>query len=388
MGAQSSSRRKCFVPARAARLAAARRRGCVGVRHDVRRQRRSARRAGGRDGAGRSGRYRRRRGGRRACDAGARRSKSVSSADEPHRLVVLDDGTRDRHAGMRRAGRGGRWPSAESHRRASRRASSPIRADGASTELFVQVHAPLPSIIIVGATDVAVALVQLAEPLGFHTTVIDGRDRWANRDRFPTADTLHVGNAVRAHCRRSARRRPLRSCSCRTISSTTFPCSRSRCERASGISACWEASVARRRDREALTRLGATEEDIARVRIPVGLDIGARTPAEIALSVLAELVALRSGRGAARSGVMHADSSRDRDSAHAADLTGRVLCHELRLGRRPRRDRERPGARRRRRAARAMACRGPSCTCSRWMTAMCTRTTRATGSRASWRATA
>ena len=48
--------------------------------------------------------------------------------------------------------------------------------------------------------------------------------------------------------------------------------------------------------REFLTGIGASEEDMARVRMPVGLDIGARTPAEIALSILAELIAIRGGR--------------------------------------------------------------------------------------------
>ena len=48
--------------------------------------------------------------------------------------------------------------------------------------------------------------------------------------------------------------------------------------------------------RDFLAGIGASADDIARVRIPVGIDIGARAPAEIALSVLAELIALRGGR--------------------------------------------------------------------------------------------
>jgi xanthine dehydrogenase accessory factor len=48
--------------------------------------------------------------------------------------------------------------------------------------------------------------------------------------------------------------------------------------------------------REFLSGIGASEEDMQRVRIPVGLDIGARAPAEIALSILAELIAIRGGR--------------------------------------------------------------------------------------------
>ena len=48
--------------------------------------------------------------------------------------------------------------------------------------------------------------------------------------------------------------------------------------------------------REFLSGIGASEEDMGRVRIPVGLDIGARAPAEIALSILAELIAIRGGR--------------------------------------------------------------------------------------------
>ena len=116
----------------------------------------------------------------------------VSTGSTPRRLVVTDDGAQVGSLGN---------PALDVA--AATRASDLIDArtigvvtvsmpDG-DVDLFVHTHAPPPSIIVMGATDVASALVRLAGPLGFHTTVVDGRDRFANRERFPTADALRVG---------------------------------------------------------------------------------------------------------------------------------------------------------------------------------------------------
>src|SRR5262245_7858004 len=73
-----------------------------------------------------------------------------------------------------------------------------VSAQGAAlphttTRVFVEVHTPPATLIIVGASQVAMLLVQLARPLGFHTSVVDGRPRFATPERFPAADTLLVG---------------------------------------------------------------------------------------------------------------------------------------------------------------------------------------------------
>ena len=224
----------------------------------------------------------------------------LSLGETPRRLVVRADGVRVGTLGS----------SALDHELASRatslidaRASGVITvtANGATAELFVQVHAPLPSLIVVGATDVGVALVHLAKPLGFNTTVIDGRERWANRDRFPTTDALLVGMPSELLASMS-----LAPSNALVLVSHDFKYDLPALEVAlrSPVGYIGVLGSQRRATaiREFLAGIGASEADVSRVHIPIGLDIGARTPAEIALSVLAELIALRSRRATVGAG--------------------------------------------------------------------------------------
>jgi len=170
-----------------------------------------------------------------------------------------------------------------------------VAGEAGSVEMFVQGYAPLPDLIVVGATDAAAALVQLAKPLGFNTTVIDGRDRWANRERFPTADSLLIGmpSELLAEI-------PLVSSTALVLLSHDFKYDLPVLEVALRTQVGYIGVLGSQRRanaiREFLTGIGASDEDMRRVRIPVGLDIGARAPAEIALSILAELIAIRGGR--------------------------------------------------------------------------------------------
>jgi xanthine dehydrogenase accessory factor len=231
-----------------------------------------------------------------ALRRGAAAVEAVSLGDLPHRLVVFGDGSAVGTLGS---------PVLDAE--ITSRAADLINArttgvitvpgDAGSTEVFIQTHAPLPALVVVGATDVAVALVQLAKPLGFHTTVIDGRDRWANRERFPGADGLLVGMPSELIAEV-----PLSGSSALVLLSHDFKYDLPVLEVALRTSVGYIGVLGSRRRagavRDFLLGIGATEEDIARVRIPVGLDIGAGAPAEIALSVLAELIAVRGGRRA------------------------------------------------------------------------------------------
>jgi xanthine dehydrogenase accessory factor len=218
----------------------------------------------------------------------------VAMSDRPRRMVVLDDGTRLGSLGSY----------VLDHRVAERaadlidaRASGVISVPdtGGVTDLFACVHAPAPAVVIIGATDVAAALVQLAVPLGFRTIVIDSRERWATNERFPTADELHVGmpSEIIAGI-------PMTPATALVLVSHDFKYDLPVLETAVRSRAGYIGVLGSRRRagvvREFLTDTGASADEIARVRIPVGLDIGARTPAEIALSILAELVTLRSTR--------------------------------------------------------------------------------------------
>lgn len=222
----------------------------------------------------------------------------VSLAERPARLVILDDGTRHGSLGTRAL------DDAVANRATSlidARASGVIvvPTDDAETQLFAQVHAPAPSVIVVGATDVAVALVSLANLLGFHTTVIDSRARWATAERFPTVGELRVGMPSEIIGELS-----LTPATSLVLVAHDFKydlpvlevAMRSRVGYVGVLGSRRRAAVIR----EFLESIATGPEEVARVRIPVGLNIGARTPAEIALSVLAEIVATRNGRAPAR----------------------------------------------------------------------------------------
>jgi xanthine dehydrogenase accessory factor len=237
---------------------------------------------------------------RDAMRAGRSAIEVASLGDRPHRLVVLDDGTRAGSIGSDVLDNAvAACANGLIDARAAGVTSIPLATGTA--DVFVRVHAPLPSIIIVGATDVAVALVQLAGPLGFDTTVIDGRDRWASRERFPTATAVLVGMPSELIADL-----PLSPMTALVLVSHDFKYDLPVLEVALRSRVGYVGVLgSRRRARainEFLAGIGASSEDVARIHIPVGLDIGARTPPEIALSVLAELIAVRSGRRAAGAG--------------------------------------------------------------------------------------
>jgi xanthine dehydrogenase accessory factor len=229
-----------------------------------------------------------------AVRAGRAALEVASLGNRPRRLVVVDDGS---HIGSL----GDALLDAAVMDRATSlmdaRTTGVISVPTAAgdTELFVQAHAPRPSVVVVGGTDVAVALVRLAGVLGFNTTVVDGRERWATRERFPSADALLVGMPSEVIGEMS-----LSPATSLVLVSHDFKYDLPALEVALRTRVGYIGVLGSRRRasaiRDFLVRLGASEADIARVHIPVGLDIGARTPPEIALSVLAQLVAVRSGR--------------------------------------------------------------------------------------------
>jgi xanthine dehydrogenase accessory factor len=237
---------------------------------------------------------------RDAVRCGRTAIEAAALGDHPHRLVVLNDGTRIGSLGSAELD-AGLASAANDLIDAHAAGVVPIPVATGTIDVFVQVHASLPSLIVVGATDVAVSLVQMAGLLGFHTTVIDGRDRWATRDRFPAADTLLVGMPSELIADS-----PLSPATALVLVSHDFKYDLPVLEVAlrSRVGYIGVLGSHRRKNaiREFLAGNGTGSDEMARVHIPVGLDIGARTPQEIALSVLAEIIAVRSGRRTAGAG--------------------------------------------------------------------------------------
>ena len=174
-----------------------------------------------------------------------------------------------------------------------------VPAAGGRLEVFFEVMPAPPKLIVVGAGHIAVPLVQIAKVLDFFVTVIDDRLLYANRERFPAADEVVVGDM--AQTLKEMNITP----SCYIVLITRGhaydePClrvimhSQAKYIGMIGSKRRIKACFQRFRDEEKIA-----EEVIERVYAPIGLDIATETPAEIALSILGEVIKVRRGGKAA-----------------------------------------------------------------------------------------
>jgi xanthine dehydrogenase accessory factor len=165
--------------------------------------------------------------------------------------------------------------------------------------VFIESFAPPPRMVIFGAVDFTAALARLAKLLGYRVTVCDARAVFATVQRFPMADEVvnmwpdryleEVGPVLGS-----------RDAVCVLTHDHKFdvPAIAGAVRTRVG----YLGAMGSRRthdDRTArLREAGLTDEELARVMSPIGLDLGARTPEETAVSICAEIIALRTGRGA------------------------------------------------------------------------------------------
>ncbi|PKN97376.1 MAG: hypothetical protein CVU42_16360 [Chloroflexi bacterium HGW-Chloroflexi-4] len=161
-------------------------------------------------------------------------------------------------------------------------------------EAFIDVFLPPSRLIIVGAVHIAIPMVGLAKALGFRTLVVDPRKPYNNRERFPEADELILEWPSEA----VERLNPDQGTFIAVVShddklDNPALAAALKSEAAYVGVLGTKRNVAKRLD--ALRELGVAEEQLARLHAPIGLDIGAVQPEEIALSVLAEIVAIHHG---------------------------------------------------------------------------------------------
>src|SRR5262249_23476942 len=148
-----------------------------------------------------------------------------------------------------------------------------------------------------GAVDFTAALARVAKVLGYHVTVCDAREVFATRKRFPVADEVVVDWPDRYLATIGESLRP-RDAVCVLTHDARFhlPAVVS----ALGTQVGYRGGMGSRRthaDRvDRLRSEGIDEAALARLMAPIGLDIGARTPEEAAISICAEIIALRTGR--------------------------------------------------------------------------------------------
>ena len=170
---------------------------------------------------------------------------------------------------------------------------------GGQMDIYIEPIEPSPELYIVGAGHVGFHVARLAHEVGFHVHVIDDREKYANRERFPNAAEIAVYDipAWIARTTLPAHAYVVILTRGHTNDLDALRALAPRDLRYLGLIGS-RAKVARIYD--ALRAEETPAEYLERVHAPIGLDIGAVTPQEIAVSILAELVAVKHGKFATR----------------------------------------------------------------------------------------
>lgn len=166
-------------------------------------------------------------------------------------------------------------------------------ADG--SEVFVDIVPPPRKLVIVGAVHTAVALVSLARALGFQTLVVDPRGVFASPERFAHADRLIAEWPEEAFLEIG-----LDEATAVAVLSHDLKLDVPALKLALASPAPYVGVLGSKKTHAkrlaALREEGVADEDLARIHSPIGLDLGGRSPEEIALAILAEIVAVLNGR--------------------------------------------------------------------------------------------
>ncbi|HEY1250048.1 MAG TPA: XdhC/CoxI family protein [Thermoanaerobaculia bacterium] len=211
----------------------------------------------------------------------------VSGAEEliGRKLWLRDDGVSG----------GGLPEPAAVHVREALAAGASRRAVISGSEIFLDVLLPAPRLVVVGGVHIAIPLVALAKTLGFETILVDPRESFASAARFPHADRIvskwpdaaleeirpdaATAVAVLAHDPR-----------------LDDPALMTALRGAAFYVGALGSSRTQEKRRARLREAGLSEEALARLYAPIGLDLGGRSPEEIALSVMAQIVQARNPR--------------------------------------------------------------------------------------------
>jgi xanthine dehydrogenase accessory factor len=170
-------------------------------------------------------------------------------------------------------------------------------ANERDVSVFVESFAPPPRMLIFGAVDFTAALARAAKLLGYRVTVCDAREVFATDRRFPMADEVVVDWPDRLLDREAATLGP-RDAVCVLTHDTKFdvPAIVAALRTPVGYIGVMGSRRTHAHRVERLLEAGVTGDELGRVHAPIGLDLGARTPEETAVSICAEIIALRTGR--------------------------------------------------------------------------------------------
>ena len=165
--------------------------------------------------------------------------------------------------------------------------------------MFVESWAPPPQMLIFGAVDFTAALAKVAKVLGYRVVVCDAREIFATRRRFPMADEVVVTWPGPVFAERGASLGS-RDAVCILTHDPKFDVPALEGALATGVGYIGVMGSRRTHAKrmERLAEVGISGADMERVMAPIGLDIGARSPEETAVSICAEIIALHTGRKA------------------------------------------------------------------------------------------
>lgn len=171
--------------------------------------------------------------------------------------------------------------------------------DSPILRVFVESYAPPPQMWIFGAVDFTAALAKVAKVLGYRVTVCDAREVFATRRRFPMADEVVVSWPSPLFERRGESL-GLRDAVCVLTHDAKFdvPAVRGALATSVGYIGVMGSRTTHAKRVQRLVEAGVDAVGLARLMSPIGLDIGARTPEETAISICAEIIAARTGKSA------------------------------------------------------------------------------------------
>jgi xanthine dehydrogenase accessory factor len=172
------------------------------------------------------------------------------------------------------------------------------QANQVDVAVFVESHAPAPRMVIFGAVDFTAALCRVAKVLGYHVTVCDAREVFATRARFPHADEVVVDWPHRLLDDVGRRLGPADAvCVLTHDPKFDVPAIIGALDTDVGYLGVMGSRTTHDRRLARLAEEGLTDPAaLARVRAPIGLDVGARTPEETAVAICAEIISSRTGR--------------------------------------------------------------------------------------------
>lgn len=163
--------------------------------------------------------------------------------------------------------------------------------------VFIESFAPPPQMVIFGAVDFTAALAKVAKFLGYRVTVCDARPVFATKKRFPLADEVVVDWPDRLLDKIGEGLGERDAIAVLTHDAKfDIPAITSALETGVGYIGVMGSRRTHDDRTKRLVDAGLTSDDLARLRSPIGLDLGGRTPEETAISIVAEIIALRTGR--------------------------------------------------------------------------------------------